>query len=106
MTARGLAAALALAAAFGGISTGAQVERASARATIADVAFVLRLALTMADDYGCVGVVVDAKPGVEAFYAKYGFVAIEALEGRSDARPAPAPMFLSIREIRGAVGKT
>jgi predicted N-acetyltransferase YhbS len=66
--------------------------------------FVLRLALQMADEYGCVGVVVDAKPDAEAFYAKYGFVAIEAVEGRSDARPAPTPMFLSIRAVNDAVG--
>ncbi|MGH9203155.1 MAG: GNAT family N-acetyltransferase [Vicinamibacterales bacterium] len=68
--------------------------------------FVLRLALQMADDYGCVGAIVDAKPDAEAFYAKYGFVAVEAVEGRSDARPAPTPMFLSIRAIRDAVGKS
>ena len=66
--------------------------------------FVLRLALQMADEYGCVGVVVDPKPDAEAFYAKYGFVAIEAVEGRSDARPAPTPMFLSIRAVNDAVG--
>jgi hypothetical protein len=58
----------------------------------------------MADEYGCVGVVVDAKPDAEAFYAKYGFIAIEAVEGRSDARPAPTLMFLSIRAIGDAVG--
>ena len=66
--------------------------------------FVLRLALQMADDYGCVGVIVDAKPDAEAFYAKYGFIAVEAVEGRSDARPAPTPMFLSIHAIGHAVG--
>lgn len=65
--------------------------------------FVLRLALQMADVYGCVGVIVDAKPEAEAFYAKYGFVAVEAVEGRSVARPAPTPMFLSCRAIRDAV---
>lgn len=67
--------------------------------------FVLRLALRMADDYGCVGVVVDAKRDAEAFYAQYGFAAVEALEGQSDARPVPTPMFLSIRAISNAVGK-
>lgn len=67
--------------------------------------FVLQLALQMADDYGCVGVIVDAKRGAEAFYSKYGFVAVEAVEGRSDARPAPTPMFLSICSIREAVVK-
>lgn len=66
--------------------------------------FVLRLALQMVDDYGCVGVVVDAKPNAQAFYAKYGFVAVEAVEGRSDARPAPTPMFLSTHAIEDAIG--
>jgi hypothetical protein len=50
-------------------------------------------------------VIVDAKPDAQALYAKYGFVAVEAVEGLSDARPAPAPMFLSLRTIRDAVGK-
>jgi predicted N-acetyltransferase YhbS len=67
--------------------------------------FVLQLALQMAADFGCVGVMVDAKPDAQAFYAKYGFVAVEAVEGLSDARPAPTPMFLSLRAIRDAVGK-
>ena len=64
--------------------------------------FVLRLALRMADDYGCVGVVVDAKPRAVRFYAKYGFIAVEALEGASDARPQPTSMFLAIRAIAAA----
>lgn len=67
--------------------------------------FVLRLALRMADDYGCVGVIVDAKPNAETFYAKYGFVTVEAVQGLSDARPAPTPMFLSIRAISDAIAK-
>jgi len=66
--------------------------------------FVLRLALQMAGDYGCAGVIVDAKPDAVAFYAKYGFLAVQPVEGGSDARPAPTPMFLSIRAIRAAMG--
>src|SRR3990172_1454186 len=66
--------------------------------------FVLQLTLGMADDYGCVGVIVDAKPDASAFYSKYGFVKVDAVEGRSDARPAPMPMFLSIRAVKGALG--
>ena len=62
--------------------------------------FVLRLVVQMANDYGCVGVVVDAKPNAEAFYAKYGCVAVDVVEGRSDARPAPTAMFLSLRGRR------
>ncbi len=65
--------------------------------------FVLRLAVKMADDYGCVGVVVDAKTDARGFYAKYGFIPIDLVEGGSDARPAPAPMFLSIRAIKASV---
>jgi len=66
--------------------------------------FVLQLALGMADDYGCVGVIVDAKPGASAFSAKYGFVKVDAVAGGSDARPAPTPVFLSIRAVKGARG--
>jgi GNAT superfamily N-acetyltransferase len=65
--------------------------------------FVLQLALGMADDYGCIGVIVDAKPDAVSFYARYGFIAVDAVEGRSDARPSPAPMFLAIRAIRDAL---
>jgi len=66
--------------------------------------FVLGLALGMADTYGCVGVIVDAKPGAAGFYEKYGFIPVDAVEGASDARPAPTPMFLSIRAITDALG--
>jgi hypothetical protein len=58
----------------------------------------------MASNYGCVGVVVDAKPSAIDFYAKYGFIAIEAIEGASDARPQPKPMFLPVRDIAAARG--
>ena len=68
--------------------------------------FVLQLALRMANDYGCVGVVVDAKPGAFDFYAKYGFVPVEATEGQSEIRPRPTPMFLSIRAIERGLGST
>ena len=67
--------------------------------------FVLQLTLRMADDYGCIGVVVDAKPDAVSFYAKYGFIPVDGVEGQSDARPAPMPMFLSIREIKNALGR-
>lgn len=66
--------------------------------------FVLKLALGMANDYGCVGVVVDAKPDAVRFHAKYGFISVEAIEGQSDARPPPIPMFLSTRAIKAALG--
>jgi GNAT superfamily N-acetyltransferase len=64
--------------------------------------FVCRLAAKMADDYGCAGVVVDAKPEAVKFYAKYGFIPYEALEGQSDARPRATTMFLAMRAIKAA----
>jgi GNAT superfamily N-acetyltransferase len=64
--------------------------------------FVLQLAAKMANDLGCAGVVVDAKPGAVEFYAKYGFVAFEAVEGQSDARPEPTLMWLPIEAIQRA----
>lgn len=66
--------------------------------------FVLDLAVRMADDFGCIGVVVDAKPGAVAFYARYGFEPLEAVRGQSDARPAPTPMFLAMHAIKTASG--
>ena len=59
--------------------------------------FVLTLALKMARDFGCVGVVVDAKPQAIEFYRKYGFMTIDpAGQARS------TPMFLSMRAIAAA----
>jgi GNAT superfamily N-acetyltransferase len=64
--------------------------------------FVLGLAAKMADEIGCAGVVVDAKPGAVEFYTKYGFTPFEMLEGQSDARPQPTPMWLPIQAIKNA----
>ena len=66
--------------------------------------FVLGLGVRMANDYGCVGVVVDANPDAVEFYTRYGFVPLEAIEGQADARPQPTAMFLSMRAITGAGG--
>lgn len=66
--------------------------------------FVLELAARMADEYGCVGVIVDAKRGAVDFHAKYGFIPVEAVEGQAEARPRPTPMFLAMRAIKAARG--
>ena len=58
----------------------------------------------MSKDYGCVGVAVDAKPQAVDFYNQYGFIPVNVVEGRSDARPQPTVMFLSIRPIKSALG--
>jgi predicted N-acetyltransferase YhbS len=64
--------------------------------------FVLKLASRMADQAGCAGVLVDAKPGAVDFYAKYGFSPFEPLEGQSDARPQPTVMYLMMQDIKAA----
>jgi GNAT superfamily N-acetyltransferase len=67
--------------------------------------FVLELALQMGRDYGCIGVAVDAKPDAVEFYRQFGFISVDVVEGQSDARPAPIPMFLAIRAIQEASTK-
>ena len=64
--------------------------------------FALQLAVRLGQEYGCVGVVVDAKPDAVTFYQKLGFMPLEVLEGESEARPAPTTLFLPIREIEAA----
>jgi predicted N-acetyltransferase YhbS len=64
--------------------------------------FVLSMALRLADEFGCVGVVVDAKAGAIAFYERFGFAALDAIEGQSGTRPLPAMMFLHVSRIRSA----
>lgn len=66
--------------------------------------FVCGMASRMADGYGCAGVVVDAKPDAVKFYAKYGFVPYEVVEGQSEARPRSTTMFLAMRAIKAAGG--
>ena len=57
---------------------------------------VLLLARHMSRDFGCAGVVVDAKPEAVDFYSKYGFFELETVRGRSGTRPEPTAMFLEI----------
>jgi GNAT superfamily N-acetyltransferase len=60
---------------------------------------VLELASRMADDVGCVGVVVDAKPDAVAFYDKLGFIPLEVVAGELGDRPQPVPMFLELGQL-------
>lgn len=57
------------------------------------------LAKAMASDFGCVGVVVDAKPEAITFYQRYGFIELDVLQGQLGDRPEPRPMFLEIGAI-------
>jgi GNAT superfamily N-acetyltransferase len=60
---------------------------------------VLALAQRVTFDFGCVGVVVDAKPEAVAFYEKLGFVSLDATAGQLGDRPQPLPMFLEIGQV-------
>jgi GNAT superfamily N-acetyltransferase len=61
---------------------------------------VLQLAGRMAPEIGCVGVVVDAKHGAVSFYQALGFIELDVVEGLSEARPAPTPMFLALAGVQ------
>ena len=61
--------------------------------------FCIELAERMSHEVGCAGVIVDAKPGAESFYLRYGFEAIEVHEGESSIRPRPLPMFLPLGAV-------
>ena len=65
--------------------------------------FILHLSLRMAADFGCTGVVVDAKPDAVPFYEQFGFEPLDVVEGQSQARPAATAMFLPLREIAAAI---
>jgi GNAT superfamily N-acetyltransferase len=62
---------------------------------------VFALARKMADELGCLGVVVDAKPEAVEFYHKLGFIELEARAGLLGDRPQPVAMFIEL----GAVAK-
>lgn len=57
------------------------------------------LARELCATLGCVGVVVDAKPEAISYYARFGFVMPEVLQGHLGDRPRPVPMFLEIGAI-------
>ena len=62
---------------------------------------VFALAHKMAEELGCLGVVVDAKPEAVGFYRKLGFIELDAVAGLLGDRPQPVAMFIEL----GAVAK-
>lgn len=60
---------------------------------------VLLLAREMASRVGCIGVLVDAKPGAVEFYRRYGFEEMEIVEGRLGDRPPPVSLFLPLGSL-------
>ena len=67
---------------------------------------VFSVAIELREKLGCVGVVVDAKPGAENYYSRYGFVELEVVEGVLEERPTPKPMFLSLSVVETALRST
>jgi predicted N-acetyltransferase YhbS len=61
--------------------------------------FCFDLAETLRGQYGCVGVLVDAKSGAEAFYRQFGFVEVKALEGYDARVPRPTLMYLPLGSV-------
>lgn len=48
---------------------------------------------------GCAFVVVDAKPGAETYYERFGFEALPVEAGELELKPTPTPMFLELGGI-------
>ena len=65
------------------------------------VRFVFVLERRLSREFGCVGVVVDAKAEAVGFYESLGVFALEVLAGESGDRPLPLPMFLPLSGIPG-----
>jgi GNAT superfamily N-acetyltransferase len=67
------------------------------------VRFVFERAIEMSRQYGCGGVLVDAKPDAVSFYRKFGFAPIGLALGEAAASPRPIPLFLPMRQIETAL---
>jgi predicted N-acetyltransferase YhbS len=67
------------------------------------VSHAFALALKMAREIGCVGVVVDPKPDSVEYYRKLGFEPRAALEGHGPDPSGPPPMFLPMDMIKKAL---
>lgn len=66
---------------------------------------VLGLAAKMADEIGCVGVVVDAKAGALGFYERFGFRSRLIVETTTEPSTS-SPLFLKISTIRRGLAGT
>ncbi len=62
---------------------------------------IFTLARQMSSTVGCVGVVVDAKPGAAGFYERLGFREMITRSGALGDRPEPLPMYLHLSAIPG-----
>ena len=63
------------------------------------------MALDLRDRFGCMGVIVDAKPDAVGFYEGLGFMKLGVTSGDLGDRPEPIPMFLPVQKIAQAVAR-
>jgi len=56
--------------------------------------FAIIKAIELKDNYGCVGIVVDAKPEAIGFYEHFGFIKINSIQ-----KQITIPMYLSIKSV-------
>ena len=66
--------------------------------------WILKLALKQKEQFGCFGLVVDAKEESVAFYEQYGFERFAMHAGELDIRPYAQSMFLTIKTIESGSG--
>ena len=79
------------------MAVAAAAQRSGVGAQLMKAVFVI--ARDQARKSGCALVVVDAKPGAESYYERWGFELAPVESGELDARPVPTPMFLEIGAI-------
>ena len=82
-----------------GSSTGTPVKTSSGTTSARPSSL---CALELRERFGCLGVVVDAKPPAVGFYQGLGFTPLAVVRGQLGERPEPLPMFLSVRSIETA----
>jgi ribosomal protein S18 acetylase RimI-like enzyme len=61
--------------------------------------FSIELAEQMRDEFGCVGLLVDAKRGAVGFYERYGFQVLKIVEGATEQKPESIPLFLGLGSV-------
>ena len=79
------------------MAVGAGTQRSGVGTLLMKAVFVI--VRDQARKSGCAFVVVDAKPGAESYYERWGFELAPVESGEIDARPVPKPMFLELGAI-------
>ena len=65
--------------------------------------FALQLTLKQKEQFGCFGLVVDAKEESIDFYTPFGFEAFDLVSGKLETRPFATSMFLATKVIEKAI---